>query len=218
MPRVTSLTPHPKNPNRFILEADNLPTTIVSLETIAHLHLEIGSDLEPHVRQLEEEAAALATYDRAVRMLAARGRSRAELRRLLIRKGESAARVDAAIERLAALGLLDDRSFARSFVRSRVAGPGLGRRRLSQELARRGVERRLAEEAIDEVMQEEGVEPAALLERVARRKLRSLTTLDAVVQRRRLYAHLARRGYDADEIRVTIELVLGEGAEEQPVD
>jgi regulatory protein len=60
------------------------------------------------------------TYERALDMLEARSRAVAELRRLLIRKGEPEAEVDAAIERLRANGLLDDANFARQLTRSRA--------------------------------------------------------------------------------------------------
>jgi regulatory protein len=57
------------------------------------------------------------------------------------------------------------------------------------------------------------------VERAARRKLRSLAKLDPATRRRRLYAFLARRGYDGEDIRRTMaavgeELRSGEDVEE----
>jgi len=147
------------------------------------------------------------TYERALNMLEARARSAAELRRLLLRKGEPTADVDAAIERLLAAGLVDDASFARQFTRSKALGSGLSRRRLQQELSRRGVSREISDAAIGEVFAEEGVDDAVSIERIATKKLRALSRLDGATQRRRLYAFLARRGYDSDDIaRVLREL------------
>jgi len=140
------------------------------------------------------------TYDRALDMLEARGRSVAELRRLLIRKGEPTEDVDAAIERLRASGLLDDANYARQLTRSKVLGAGLSKRRIQQELTKRGVARELSADAIDTVFEEESIDEAESIERVARKKLRTLTKLDAPTRRRRLYGFLARRGFDADDI------------------
>src|SRR5262245_24137112 len=81
------------------------------------------------------------TYDRALDLLESRSRSVVELRRMLIRKGEPASDVDAAIERLRGAGLLDDGSYARQLARSKAVGAGQSRRRIAQELARRGVTR-----------------------------------------------------------------------------
>ena len=69
------------------------------------------------------------------------------------------------------------------------------------------------------VFEEEGVDQRAVVEEAARRKLRSLLKLDPAVRRRRLYAFLARRGYDGDDIRnamaaVGVELKRGDDLEE----
>jgi len=150
------------------------------------------------------------TYDRALDMLEARSRGVVELRRLLLRKGEPEPDVDAAIERLKANGLLDDASFARQLTRSKALGPGLSRRRIAQELARRGVDRAVSSDAIDEVFEDEDVDEEASLERVARKKLRTLTKLDDVTRQRRLFAFLARRGYASDDVQRIVRKLAGE--------
>lgn len=153
------------------------------------------------------------TYDRALDMLEAQGRATAELRRLLIRKGEPEADVDAAIERLRANGLLDDADFARQLTRSKALGAGLSRRRIQQELSKRGVAREISGEAIDQVFDEEDVDEHASIERVARKKLRMLTKVDDATRKRRLYGFLARRGYDNDDIqRVLRDVLDGDGS------
>ena len=143
-------------------------------------------------------------------MLEARARGVTELRRLLIKKGEPESEVDAAIERLKASGVLDDANFARQLTRSKAIGAGLSRRRIGQELARRGVAREVSNEAIEQVFEEEGVDEDTSIERVARKKLRMLTKVDDATRRRRLYAFLARRGYDHDDISRALQVVLSE--------
>jgi len=150
------------------------------------------------------------TYDRALDMLEARARGVVELRRLLLKKGEPEPDVDAAIERLRSNGLLDDDNFARQLARSRALGGGQSRRRIAQELTKRGVDRETASEAIDDVFEHEEIDEAASIERVARKKLRMLAGVDGPTRRRRLYAYLARRGYDIDDINRALSAVLAE--------
>lgn len=145
-------------------------------------------------------------------MLEARARGVAELRRLLIRKGEPAADVDAAIERLRASGLLDDANFARQLTRSKALGAGLSRRRIQQELAKRGVARDVSDEAVAQVFEDEAIDEDASIEKVARKKLRMLTKVDEATRRRRLYAFLARRGYDSDDIQRVLARLTDETA------
>jgi regulatory protein len=158
------------------------------------------------------------TYERALDMLEARSRGVAELRRLLIRKGEPEAAVDAAIERLRASGVLDDANFARQLTRSRALGAGLSRRRIQQELSKRGVAREVSDDAITEVFEEEGVDEGAAIERVARKKLRMLTKVDDLTRKRRLYAFLARRGYDSNAIQRVIKVVLDDEISPDEID
>ena len=206
---VTAITASPRRNGRFDVVVDGAFAATLSLEAIERLRIAVGANVDERLAAaLEREASIVATYDRALNMIALRARSTSELRRMLLRKGEPAENVDVAIERLVRAGFLDDGSFAKQFTRAKAVGGGLSRRRVQQELSRRGVAREVANAAIDEVFAEEHVDEEGTLERVARKKLKSLTRLDAAVQRRRLYAFLARRGYDSDDISRTLRSVM----------
>jgi regulatory protein len=216
MPLITAIVPTPRHPGRFDLLVDGQAVATLSLEAIERLRLAVGGSVAGLEEQLAAEAAQLKVYDRALSMLAFRARSSAELARSLVRKGELAPHVERAVARLQEQGLLDDARFAQSFTRARVLGANQSKRRVQQELARKGVARAVTDLAIATVFEEEGVDQRAIVEAAARKKLRSLAKLEPVVRRRRLYAFLARRGYDADDIRramdsVGEELRAGEG-------
>jgi regulatory protein len=206
---ITGIVPSARKPGRFDLMVDGRHAGTVSLETIERLALATGAAYDGVRADVEREAALLSTYDRALNMLALRARSSRELRRQLVRKGEPADRVDAAIQRLIAAGFLDDGAFARQFARSKAIGAGMSRRRIEQELRRRGVPRDVGDGAIAQVFAEEDLDETAVVERAARKKLRALRNLDVETRNRRLYAYLARRGYDLDDIRRAIEAVAG---------
>lgn len=206
---VTAIVANPRRNGRFDVFVDGSIAATLSIEAIERLKIAIGTVVDPRIEAaLAREAAIVTTYDRALNMIALRARSAAELRRLLVRKGEPPEIVDIAIERLLRAGFLDDNSFARQFARSKAVGAGFSRRRVQQELARRGVARDIAESAIAEVFVEEQIDDADTIDRVARKKLKSLARLDPQVQRRRLYAFLARRGYEVDDIARTVRAVV----------
>ena len=140
MPTITAIVASPRRPGRFELVVDGKSYVTLSLEVIERLKLSVGAAIDEQTAQgIQQQSATLATYDRALNMLALRARSAAELKRLLVRKGEPAEQVDSVIHRLTQAGFLDDSSFARQFVRTKAFGAGHSRRRLQQELARRGV-------------------------------------------------------------------------------
>ena len=143
----------------------------------------------------------VSAYNYALNLLAARSYSTRALHRKLIQKEYSAADADDAIRRLVANGLLDDAKFAEQYARSKILATGASKRRLTQDLYRKGIKSDIASTAIDNVVADEEIDTAAVVEGVARKKLAQLGDLEPLVLRRRLFAFLARRGYDVDEIK-----------------
>jgi regulatory protein len=216
---ISGIVPATRHPGRFDLLIDGEPFAILSLDAIERLQLAVGRSVDGLEERILREAAQIKVYDRALNMLAFRARSSSELARALVRKGEEKADVDRAVVRLQEQGLLDDAAFARSFARAKVVGASQSRRRVQQGLARKGVARDVSDAAIATVLEEEEVDQRAIVEVAARKKLRSLARLEPLVRRRRLYAFLARRGYDGDDIRSVMasvgeELKLADAAAE----
>jgi len=143
-------------------------------------------------------------YNYALNLLAARPYTTRSLHRKLIQREYEAADADEAIRRLVANGLLDDAKYAEQYARSKILTTGASKRRVQQDLFRKGIKPELANEAIDAVIDQENIDPAALVERVARRKLAQMGDLEPVVLRRRLFSFLARRGYDLDVIKSVV--------------
>jgi regulatory protein len=204
---ITGIVANPRKPGRFDLLVDGRTESTLSIEAIERLGLAVGRSYDGVRDQVHREAAILSTYDRALNLLAFRARSSRELRRQLVRKGEPADQVDAAIQRLLAAGFLDDDAFARQFARSKALGAGMSRRRIQQELNRRGVAREIGDGAVADVFDEEQLDEGTVIEQVARKKLRSLKNLDVETRKRRLFAFLARRGFDLDDIKRIVHAV-----------
>lgn len=152
----------------------------------------------------------------ALKLLERTRRTRRDLERRLKEKDFDAATIAATLDRLAEVGLVDDVEFARAWLAGRWGRRPSGWRRLEQELRGKGVSQQDAGKA-RELLSERGgapdeVESAAKLVAQARRRY---AKLEPQAQRQRLYALLARRGYDGDVIRRALELKepLESGAE-----
>ena len=143
-------------------------------------------------------------YNYALNLLAARPYSSSALRRKLIQKEYPAADTDDVIRRLLDNGLLNDAKYAEQYARSKMLSTGASKRRLTQDLYRKGIKGDAATLAIDNVIEQDEIDPAAQIERVARKKLAQLGDLEPIVLRRRLFAFLARRGYDLDDIKLVV--------------
>lgn len=197
---ITGITGSARAAGRFDLLIDQVPVARLGIQGIERLQLRVGLAIdETLAREIAAEATISRVYDRAMMMLAARGHASGELRRLLVRKGEDPKVVDAAIERLSMGGFLNDDAFARQFARSKSTS-GTSRRRIEMELSRKGVDRDVARTAVQETFEEEQVDEGAAIDRAAEKKLRTLSKVDELTRRRRLYSYLARRGFDPDAI------------------
>jgi regulatory protein len=148
---------------------------------------------------------AVDAYEDALRMLDRRSRTVSELRQRLARHRHAPSAIEATLQRLVNVGLLDDDAYARQFVRSRLAAGRTAPARVQRELVHRGVDRQTAETALQDVVTEDAVEVETIIDDAVRRRAPSLAKLDAGTRRRRLYAYLARRGFNPDEIRRALE-------------
>jgi regulatory protein len=153
----------------------------------------------------DRSPASSSWYEQALTLLEFRARTVAELRGKLLKKGAPVAEVEAVIARLIDQKLVDDAHFARQFARTRVLGAGASRRRIVLELRRKGIAPSVASEAVDSLEELEGIDTSESIHRVAAKKWKSLAAFDGFTRRRRLYAFLARRGFDPDEIRSALD-------------
>ena len=133
----------------------------------------------------------------ALRYLARRDRTEAQVTGFLRRRGVSAARIVTQIQRLRRLGFLNDHVYARRWAESRIARKPMGRLRLEAELLAQGLDRPLVLNTLDAVYGGRS-EPG-----LARDLLR--TRAGKALSQARQVRLLRSHGFSEE----TIELVLG---------
>ncbi|MSP21602.1 MAG: hypothetical protein EXR66_01020 [Dehalococcoidia bacterium] len=155
---------------------------------------------------LDEEARL--ALQRAIMLLSVRGLPTEELRKRLVRHYTPEA-VEAALATLIGTPFLDDRAWASAYVagmRGRERSTSLLRR----ELRSKGVSVLDAAAAV-----EEHDDRAAALA-AGRKRLRSLSRLEASVRTRRLRDYLLRRGFGASAVREVMSALESESATKGP--
>lgn len=128
---------------------------------------------------------------RALRMLAARSRSEAEVRERLQRAGFEEPVVAQVVAWLHRLGYLDDERFAREWVEARLRSRPSGRIRLAWELRQKGVAPERVEQALAVLDTE--TEVALAVEAAERRYGGRRGSPEALA--RQVHAFLLRRGF-----------------------
>lgn len=129
---------------------------------------------------------------RALKFLSYRARSEAEIRSKLTRLGFPHKIIEATLEKLRSLNLINDEDFARSWALGRVGDRGYGPLRIESELRQKGVARSLISRILEETFstQEDKERARSLLAKRFRYK-----DLNDVKIFRRAVAFLQRRGY-----------------------
>ncbi|HYM82183.1 MAG TPA: regulatory protein RecX [Candidatus Limnocylindria bacterium] len=146
-----------------------------------------------------------ACREAALRLLERTRRTRSDLERRLAEKGFAAPIVGDVLDRLAGVGLVDDVEYARAYLSGRWGRRPAGWRRLEQDLRRRGV---CAEDVAQARLRLEAVQGAAdevtAARKVVAQAARRYAKLAPRMRRQRLYALLARRGFDGDTIEAAL--------------
>jgi regulatory protein len=144
-----------------------------------------------------------AARDAAIRMIEVQLRPRRELARRLAARGFPPPAVAAALDRLEAVGIVDDRAYAEGFIRRRVRLRPRGARLLERELLQRGVPRPVILSAIAAALGERT--ELELAEAALAKRASAWARLDPGVARRRAAAALQRLGFPGAVIRAAID-------------
>lgn len=129
-------------------------------------------------------------FEIAVAAISRKERTAAELHDLLIARGVEPGAAEEVLERLAAIGELDDARFAERFAEDKRDLRGWGPERIRAALVERGIERGLAERAAG------GEDHTSQVDRAAELLGRRGAAPDDEAARGRALAYLARRGFD----------------------
>jgi len=157
-----------------------------------------GAEDKPK-RVLDPERARTRTLQRAVKLLAAKPRSVAELRaRLLEKEGTDDAAADYAIAKLSEYGYLNDEQFALGYASARIRQKPVGRQKLARDLQMKKIDRELAAQTLEKVF-DETPEPE-LIDRAIEKRTRLRGRPTTRQQTKSLFDHLLRRGFSYDLI------------------
>jgi regulatory protein len=217
---ITDLRRGPDDRRRLELFLDGSPRVSLAEEVVLRFGLRAGQHLgQSELDEVIRTDRQLALRELALGWLARQGRTRAELRRRLRARTDSASDVDAVLADLTARGLVDDADVADTHVRGRLRTRPRGLRGLLAELRARGIPLTVADRAVRDAMADEGATElelarAAAFTRLAARSRRRATdsptetdlspamqARETAAERRRLAAFLSRRGFTSDVIR-----------------
>lgn len=137
--------------------------------------------------------------NRAVKLLAAKPRSVAELRERLLEKAWTNREiVDAVIDKLSEYKYLDDNQFARDLAFSKLRRKPQGKRRLKQSMSQKKLDRKVVDEAIAAAY--EKLPETELIDRAIEKRVQLKGVPQTREDQKKFYDHLLRQGFSYDLI------------------
>ncbi|HEY7786722.1 MAG TPA: regulatory protein RecX [Pyrinomonadaceae bacterium] len=158
------------------------------------------------LEKLTPEQIRRRTFARAIKLLAAKPRSVAELRERLL-KGRSAneSLVEEVLSRLKEYGYLDDERFAFGYASLRVKQRPIGRNRLKRDLNFKKIDASVADEALNLVFGETPEEE--LIDRAIEKRIRLRGRPKNRMEAKNLFDHLLRQGFPFDLVSEKVRAV-----------
>ena len=139
------------------------------------------------------------TEQAALRFLARRDRTEAQVRTYLSRTGASSGRIQTLIKQFVKRGYLNDEAFALRWAQRRLARRPMGRSRLEAELLRQGLDRAVTASALERVYKERSERD------LARALLNQSSDLRTLRGRSRGANLLRRHGFDEETIEEALQ-------------
>lgn len=193
--KITAIKQQVKRPDRYSIYVDGKFAFGLSEAALLEGKLNSGQEFdETQYKELTKAAAADKAYGNALRYVTMRPRSTWEMQTYFRRKKIDEPIAESIIQKLENLRLLNDRSFAESWVTNRRLLKATSKRRLRQEL----MQKRVPERIIDEVLAEDETDERSVLGELVAKKRKKYP--DDI----KLMQYLARQGFGYDDIKSAI--------------
>jgi regulatory protein len=140
----------------------------------------------------------MGAYLEALKMLARRELSEAQVRQRLARRGHGAGEIDDAIRRLRDERAIDDARVAEAIARSQTSSKGRGRLRVQKQIEMAGIAQTTARTAVADIYN--AIDPDALIAAAIAKRLRGRPSIGDQREFGRLYRYLLRQGFEADRV------------------
>jgi regulatory protein len=205
MSLITSISPQKKHRNRYSLFVDQQFFAGVDAAVVEILGLKKGLEVDTKklTTILEQEE-----YQRAknylFRLLSRRLYSCAEVRKKLTERGYEPELIEKVIAEFINRDWLDDTQFATQWTESRIRFKPRGIALIRRELFQKGIEKEVINEVIAKYTDSEAELDRAV---TALKKKKNYTTeKDPIKRKRKIYAYLARRGFNSETIDKVLNL------------
>ncbi len=196
--KITAIKQQVKRQGRYSIFLEGKYAFSLSDQALLESQLTKGQELtDQQVAAFKQLSVDDKIYNNALGFIALRPRSTWEMQQYLLRKDCSPTLSHSILNKLSNNNLLNDQTFAASWVANRRMLKPTSRRRLSQELRAK----RVPDDIIEQVLKEDGTDEAVLLEVLIPRKRKQSRYQDD----KKLMQYLAGQGFQYGDIKAALQ-------------
>ena len=211
MPKITSIELQKRRKGRFNIYVDGQFSFALDESLLAKNMLAVGKSLtRDQIEKLIKENEAGKLFDASLRFLSYRPRSEKEVGDFLVKKiarvenikfteASQSPVIPQIKTRLKKQGFLNDEEFADWWVKARTGSQPKGSYLIKRELAGKGIDKEIIEKAISKIKNQR-----ELGYKVIHKKLETWKNLTNLELKKKVYEHLARRGFDSKTVNEVI--------------
>jgi regulatory protein len=192
--KITSIKQQVKRRDRYSIFVEGKYSFSLSENALLESRLVSGQELtKEQVGEYKKLSQDDKLYNRTLRYVAMRPRTKWEIGQYLERKKASPALIEQVLNKLSTIGLIDDEKLAQAFINDRRLLRPSSRRKMTMELRKK----RVADDIIQRVVGSDITEEQTALQAVIERKRRQTKYQDDL----KLMQYLARQGFNYDDIK-----------------
>lgn len=205
---ITSIAVQKKNKERYSIFVGDEFLLGIAEQTLLKFNLAKGVEITPELfRKLQREEGRFAVKSYLMKLLGRRDHARKELFTKAIRKEYPKEVIENVLNELEQKGYLNDAGFADKFASDKSRLNKWGPKKIKAHLYKKGISKSVAEKSIAKAFAEEDLKET-FLNLVLKRKRRFLREEDEYKRRKKVFDHLARKGYRSSSIYQHLDALM----------
>lgn len=201
LPRtITSISIQKNNKERYSIFVDDEFLLGVAEDTLIKFNLAKGVQItHALLRKMQRAEGRFKVKAYMIKILGRRDHARKELFTKAIRKDYPKEVIEDVLDELQQKGYLNDANFADKFASEKSQLSKWGPAKIKAHLLKKGISRSVAEQSIEKAFENEDLQET-FFNLVLKRKKRFLREEDPYKRKKKIFDHLARKGYRASSI------------------
>lgn len=205
---ITSISVQKNNRARYSVFVNEEFLIGVAEETLLEFNLAKGVEITPSLlKKLQRKEGKFAVKSYFLKLLGRRDHARRELQTKALKKDYPKEVIEIVLDELQQKGFINDAGFAEKFAADKSKSGKWGPAKIKAHLFKKGISESVADNSIQKAFKDKDLKET-FLHLVLKRRKRFLREEDPFKRKKKVFDHLARKGYRASNIHKYLDELM----------